>query len=171
MAMTAVMGQSAPADAAVSTIAQVEVFDSLAAAEAVWRGMETPDHRFTPFQRFDFVAAWQRHIGESEQVRPFIVVGYDARRRPVVLLPLGTASESGITVARFFGGKHTTFNMPVMAQDFAATAGKADADALLDQIRARPDRPDLMALDRQPLRWRDVANPFASLPMQPSVNP
>ncbi len=171
MAMTAVMGQSVPTGAAASTIARVEVLESVAAAETAWRGMETPDHLFTPFQRFDFVSTWQRHIGESEHARPFIVVGYDARRRPVVLLPLGISSESGVTVGRFFGGKHATFNLPLMAQDFALAAAKADVEALLDQIRAHADRPDLMALDRQPLRWRDVANPFAALPMQPSVNP
>ena len=171
MTMTAVMGTGrAPTDVMAGTIADVEVFDSLGAAEAVWRAMETPDHRLTPFQRFDFVSAWHSHIGLREGVRPFIVVACDARRRPLVLLPLCIASESGVRVARFFGGKHATFNMAVMAREFAADAGKPDVETLMDLLRRHPDRPDLMALDRQPLRWRDVANPLALLPMQPSIN-
>jgi len=171
MTMAAVMGQgSAPIDVAPCAIAHVDVFDDLGAAEAVWRGMETPDHRFTPFQRFDFVSAWHKHIGAREHARPFIVAAYDARQRSIFLLPLAVGSENGIQVARFFGGKHATFNMPLMARDFAAAAGKADAATLVDLIRARSDRPDLLALDRQPLHWLDSENPLARLPMQPSVN-
>ncbi|MGO9356932.1 MAG: GNAT family N-acetyltransferase [Xanthobacteraceae bacterium] len=171
MTMTAVMGKSAaPTDVASQVIARIEVFDRLADAEAVWRGMETPDHRFTPFQRFDFVSAWQTHVGQREDIRPFVVVAYDAGRRPVMLLPLGVKSENGAQVASFFGGKHSTFNMPLLALDFAVAASRPDLETVLDLLRARPDKPDLMALSRQPMRWVDIANPFALLPMQPSVN-
>jgi CelD/BcsL family acetyltransferase involved in cellulose biosynthesis len=37
-------------------------------------------------------------------------------------------------------------------------------------LRARSGRPDLLALHRQPARWRDYANPLVLLPNQPSVN-
>lgn len=171
MTMAAVIGRSgAPADAASCAIAKVDVFDDLAAAEATWRGMETPEHRFTPFQRFDFVSAWQRHIGDRRHTRPFIVVARDAAQRPVALLPLAVGTENGVRVARFFGAKHSTFNMPLVTRDFAAGATNADIARLVQLIKTQPGRPDLMALERQPLRWRDGVNPLAQLPMQASVN-
>jgi len=169
--MAAVMGKSAvPTDATSQLIAGVEVFDQLAAAEAIWRGMETPDHHYTPFQGFDFVSAWQAHVGQREGMRPFVVVASDASSRPVMLLPLGVRNENGAQVASFFGGKHSTFNMPIVARDLASSVSRSDVETLIDLLRARSDKPDLLAFSRQPMRWLDSDNPLALLPMQPSVN-
>ena len=119
MTMTAVMGKSAMlAETAAPTIAEVNVFDRLADVEPVWRAMETAEHGFTPFQRFDFVSAWQAHAGHIDDVRPFVVVASDARRQPLMLMPLGVKSENGVQVASFFGGKHSTFNMPLLRREF-----------------------------------------------------
>jgi CelD/BcsL family acetyltransferase involved in cellulose biosynthesis len=173
MTMAAVMGNDAAhteTGSDVARIAHVDLFHSLADAEAIWRGMETPEHLFTPFQRFDFLSAWQSHVGHLEAVSPFIVVGYDARHRPLTLIPLGTRQDNGVRTASFLGGKHATFNMPLFAGDFAKTAGKTDIEALIDLLRARQDKADLLALARQPSRWLDIANPLSLLPMQPSVN-
>jgi len=49
-----------------------------ARAETIWRGLEYPPQFATPYQRFDFQAAWLRHVGEQESLRSFIVVAYDA---------------------------------------------------------------------------------------------
>jgi CelD/BcsL family acetyltransferase involved in cellulose biosynthesis len=68
------------------------------------------------------------------------------------------------------GGKHTTFNMALWQRDFAASATQADLDALLRGIRDVPARIDVLALTRQPQRWRDLQNPMALLPNQPSAN-
>jgi CelD/BcsL family acetyltransferase involved in cellulose biosynthesis len=171
MTMAAVMGHnSARTDAMSPAIAHVEVFNRLSDAEAIWRGMETPDHRFTPFQSFNFVSAWQTEVGEREDVRPYIVAFFDAERRPLMLLPLGVRHENGARVASFFGDKHSTFNMPLLARDFATLAGKPDIAAAIDLLRTCPDRPDLLALARQPHRWVDIANPIALLPTRESVN-
>ena len=171
MNMAAVMGTSlASTDTTLGRVVAVEVFHRMADAEATWRGMETADHLFSPFQRFDFLSAWQADVGERDGITPFIVVGYDANRQPLLLLPLGSRTSNGARVASFLGGKHATFNMPLLARDFAASANRADIDGLIDLLRARPDRTDLMALSRQPLLWQDIANPLATLPWQPSVN-
>lgn len=170
MTMTAVIEHSRATADEPCAIARVEVFDRLGDAEAVWRGMESPEHQFSPFQGFDFVSAWQRHVGSREGARPYIVAAYDVRERPLMLLPLCVGSEGGVQVARFFGAKHSTFNLPLLARDFAARVSKVDVEAVLELLRVRADRPDLLALLRQPERWRDVANPLTLLPMQPSVN-
>jgi CelD/BcsL family acetyltransferase involved in cellulose biosynthesis len=171
MTMAAVTANStAPTDTGSSSIVRVDVFHRMADAEAVWRGMETPEHLYSPFQRFDLLSAWQARVGQLEGTSPFIVAGYDARQRPLVLFPLGARSENGARIASFLGGKHATFNMPLLARDFATVAAKTDIEALIGLLRARPDKADLLALARQPLRWLDIVNPLSALPMQPSVN-
>ncbi len=67
------------------------------------------------------------------------------------------------------GGKHATFNMALWDRDFAASASEADMAALMAGI-AQHSNVDVLALYQQPLTWRDVPNPMALLPHQPSAN-
>jgi CelD/BcsL family acetyltransferase involved in cellulose biosynthesis len=150
-------------------IAHVDVFHDLREAEPVWRGLEASQFS-TPYQRFDFLSAWQRQVGTKNGRQPSIIVGCDAERRPLLLLPLAAGTENGVRVARFMGGKHTTFNMALWQRDFAATATRADLDTLVRGIRELPAKIDVLAFIRQPRRWRDLQNPMALLPSQPSAN-
>jgi CelD/BcsL family acetyltransferase involved in cellulose biosynthesis len=150
-----------------SRIAGVDIVHDLGQAETIWRGLE--GQFSTPYQRFDFLGPWQRQVGERERLSPFIVIAHDAERRPLLLLPLALRRKHGIRSACFMGGKHATFNMALWDRDFAASATEADLCALLAGIRERAAT-DLLALTRQPQRWRDLPNPMALLPKQPSVN-
>ena len=150
-------------------IAGIDIVRDLASAEAVWRGLENQQASFTPYQRFDFVAAWQRQVGEREGLVPFIVIGHDAERRPLLLLPLALRHAYGARCAGFMGGKHSTFNMALWDRDFAASATQADLEGLISAIAQRAEA-DVFALHQQPLRWRDLPNPLALLPHQPSAN-
>jgi CelD/BcsL family acetyltransferase involved in cellulose biosynthesis len=150
-----------------SRIASVDIVDDLGGAETVWRGLEA--QFATPYQRFDFLGAWQRQVGARENFLPFVVIAYDAERRPLLLLPLALRRSYGIRTACFMGGKHATFNMALWDHDFAANATAADLDALLAGIR-ECSAADVLALTQQPLRWMDLQNPMALLPHQPSVN-
>jgi CelD/BcsL family acetyltransferase involved in cellulose biosynthesis len=152
-----------------SRIAGVELLGDMREAESVWRGLEQSNQLSTPYQRFDFLAAWQRQVGEREGIRPFIVIAYDKDRQPLLLLPLGVKRETGARVARFLGGKHATFNMALWRKDFAAAATAADLDALMSGIRVHAQA-DVLALTQQPRRWMELPNPFALLPGQASAN-
>jgi CelD/BcsL family acetyltransferase involved in cellulose biosynthesis len=152
-----------------SRIAAVDIVGDLDEAEAIWRSLETPEQFSTPYQRFDFLGAWQRQVGARENLKPFIVIAYDAERRPLLLLPLAISHRHGVRIARFMGGKHATFNMALWDREFAAEATADDLDALISAIRARSGA-DVLALTQQPLRWRDSQNPMALLPHQASVN-
>jgi CelD/BcsL family acetyltransferase involved in cellulose biosynthesis len=152
-----------------SRIVSVELARDMREAEAVWRGLEQANQLSTPYQRFDFLKAWQCQVGTREGIRPFIVIAYDKERQPLLLLPLGVKRQNGARVARFLGGKHATFNMALWDKDFAATASKADLDALISMIGAHAQA-DVLALTQQPRRWIDLPNPFALLPGQASVN-
>ena len=150
-------------------IAGIDIVHDLAAAEGIWRDLERAQTFFTPYQRFDFLSPWQRQVGEREGLVPFIVIAYDAERRPLVLLPLTLRHAYGARCASFMGGKHSTFNMALFDRDFAATATSADLDGLISAISLRSEA-DVLTLHQQPLRWRDQPNPFALLPHQPSAN-
>lgn len=153
-----------------SRVARVRIFHDLESVEQIWRQLETPQQVLTPFQRFDFLATWQRHVGTAGNLKPFIVVGYDAERHPVLLLPLALRMEHGIRVARFLGGKHATFNMPICRRDFAATATVSDLDALWSAVRDHRVPVDVLALTQQPKRWQGISNPMLLLGGQKSTN-
>src|SRR5258707_2361450 len=152
-----------------SRIASVDILHDLVHAEAIWRGLEDRQQFSTPYQRFDFLGSWQRRVGVREGLIPFIVIAYDAERRPLLLLPLTLSHRHGVRIARFMGGKHATYNMALSDGDFAADATAVDLHALIAGIRERSEA-DVLALDQQPLRWRDLPNPMALLPNQASVN-
>jgi CelD/BcsL family acetyltransferase involved in cellulose biosynthesis len=150
-------------------IAGVDIFGDLGQAETIWRSLEDPRHFSTVYQRFDFLSAWQRQVGERENFKPFIVVARDAERRPLVLLPLALRHEHGVRAASFMGGKHATFNMALWDGEFAAGATAADLDALISGIQARSEA-DVLTFHQQPARWQDLPNPLAMLSHQVSVN-
>jgi CelD/BcsL family acetyltransferase involved in cellulose biosynthesis len=158
-----------PARSRMSRIASVDILGDLGQAEPVWRGLEDIGQFSTPYQRFDFLGPWQRQVGAREGLRPFIVIAYDAERRPLLLLPLTLGNEHGVRTASFMGGKHATFNMALWDREFAAGASTADLEALVSAIRERSEA-DVLALSQQPLTWRDLPNPMALLPHQASAN-
>ena len=58
-----------------SRIAAVDILDRSSARPR--RSGATSKQRqlsHTPYQRFDFLRAWQRQVGEREGLRPFIVI-------------------------------------------------------------------------------------------------
>ncbi|MFL6793007.1 MAG: GNAT family N-acetyltransferase [Bradyrhizobium sp.] len=152
-----------------SRIAGVDIIHDLAAAETIWRSLEQQTQSCTPYQRFDFLGSWQQQVGEREGLCPFIVIAHDNEHRPLLLLPLGLRHTFGMRCASFMGGKHATFNMPLWDEDLAASATRADLEALIASISARAEA-DVLALCQQPLHWRDLRNPMALVPHQPSVN-
>ncbi len=158
-----------PAWSRTGRVAKIDFLDDLGQAEAIWRGLENPQHLSTPYQRFDFLRPWQQQVGTREGLRPLIVIAYDRDRRPLLLLPLALAPSHGVRIAYFMGGKHATFNMALWDRDFATEAIRADLDALISAIGEHANA-DVLAFNQQPLRWQDQPNPMALLPRQASAN-
>ncbi|HEY6258634.1 MAG TPA: GNAT family N-acetyltransferase [Xanthobacteraceae bacterium] len=150
-------------------IARVEVFQDLEAAEPYWRALERDDAWTTPYQRFDLLAAWQRHVGARQGIVPYIVVGFDLAGRPLFLWPLGRKRIGPFTLAGFLGSKHASFNIVLWRRDLAATISEEEVRGVLGQIARARDGVDLIALYCQPLSWAGIANPLASLPRQLSA--
>jgi CelD/BcsL family acetyltransferase involved in cellulose biosynthesis len=159
----------APARSRASQIARVCIVSDLGEAAPAWRALEDQAQFSTPYQRFDLLGSWQSLVGAREGAAPLIVIAYDGERRPLVLMPLTLTHEYGVRIARFMGGKHTTFNMALWDMDFAREATTADLAELLSALHAQAVA-DVLVLTQQPRHWHDVLNPFATLPKQPCAN-
>lgn len=172
MTMAAAIDNSTvPARTASSRIARVDIIRAMADAEAVWRSFVGAPTLATPYQSFELLNAWQTTVGAHDGVAPFIVIARDFNNRPLMLLPLAVGRENGVQIARFMGGKHPTFNMPLWQRDFAATATMADVEIVTAAIRDAEEGIDVLALTQQPQSWLGVTNPLAQLASQPSTNP
>lgn len=150
-------------------IARIEIFDTFQSAEAVWRSFDG-DRIATPYQRYDFLATWQRHVGDHLGLKPRIVVAYDDAGVPLALLPLVVERACGLSVACFPGGKHVTFNMPIWRGDFADHATAETMQCLVRMVATADPAIDALALMRQPRYWNGLQNPLALLGGQASVN-
>ncbi|RXF75129.1 GNAT family N-acetyltransferase [Hansschlegelia zhihuaiae] len=146
--------------------ATVEIHRDLSEVAALWTAL-MPEALATPYQNPAFLRAWVDHAAGPEGVEPLIVVARDASGRPVALLPFGLKRRAGIRVARFLGGSHVNYNLPVIRRDSLAAFAGGDAMRLLRDA-AKIARIDAFALSNQPHVWEGFDNPFAALPRQPS---
>jgi CelD/BcsL family acetyltransferase involved in cellulose biosynthesis len=144
-------------------IARIEIFHDLAAAEPHWRALERADSLATPYQRYDFLKLWQRHVGVDCGVTPFVVVGFNALLEPLFLWPFGSRRIGGLLGVEFLGGKHANFNMALWRRDVAVTIGADELRAVLAHLAGKAD---FVKLASQPLTWGGATNPFALLPHQ-----
>ena len=157
----------APARSKASRIARVDIATDLSQAAPAWRALEDQAQFSTPYQRYDFLKLWQRHVGSEAGISPFVVVGFNAGRDPLFLWPFGSRRIGSMVSLEFLGGKHANFNMALWRRDVAATI---EAKELRKVLRQLAGRADLIKLTSQPLTWGGATNPFALLPNQRAAN-
>ena len=150
-------------------IASIELVHDLGSAEAIWRGLENAKQSCTPYQRFDFVA---RLAAPCRRARgPHPLHRDRLRRRPPAADAAAARAQACLRRAlrELHGRQAFDLQHGAVGQGFCR-----DRDARRSR---RPDRgvserheADVLALHQQPLRWRDLPNPIALLPHQPSAN-
>lgn len=148
-------------------IARVEIIEDMGRAEPPWRALEHASSLSTPYQRYEFLKLWQRHVGAAAGVTPFVVVGLDPQGAPLFLWPFGRRRFGGPQVVEFLGGKHANFNMGVWRRDVAESI---EADDLRMVLKHLAGQADVLKLISQPLTWGGTTNPFALLPHMRSAN-
>ena len=158
-------GARPPAALASRGIARLELIVDIQAAEPHWRKLEASGV-LSPYQRFDWIAGWQRHIGAAEGASPLLVAGFNERGEPMFVLPFGAFAQGRFRIVRFLGGKHANYNFGPWRRDFICDA--AALRALIDWLgEIRPDL-DAVELLNQPESWDGMNNPFRTLPRQGS---
>ncbi len=167
VALRAQPSETCPPAAFDARVARLDVFDDIRTAESPWRALEGAAPLATPYQRYDFLALWQRHVGAACGIRPCIVVAFNALGTPLFLWPFGIRTIAGLRVAQFLGGKHANFNMGMWRREVAV---RMVADELIAALGQLADRADIVTLINQPLTWGGTTNPFALLPQQRSAN-
>ncbi|WP_168192891.1 GNAT family N-acetyltransferase [Undibacter mobilis] len=165
LARSPVTREAPPAPQGAPRIARVEIVRDMAAARPHWLALQHAACFMTPYQAFDFLDLWQRHIGAGGGVEPCIVIGFDAGNAPLFLLPLGRHAAAGLKTIEFLGGKHSNFNMGLWRADVLASI---TADDLRDVFAHLSGEADVISLGNQPLMWAGRDNPLALLPHQPS---
>jgi D-aspartate ligase len=145
----------------------VVIHDDLDAIESEWRRFEQIAD-CTPFQSFDWLAAWYRHIGRHDGVQPVIVVGSYADGATAFILPLAIAPKYRIRRLCWFGQEQCDYNAPLLARDFSErvpperflTAWRALRERMQ---RDRRLRHDWIELEKMPPMVGAQINPFTAL--------
>ena len=155
----------ARADAASGGI-EFTIHHDLAAVEPVWRELQA--QVCTPFQTFEWLSAWQRHVGALMNVTPCIVVARDERGRALLILPLAVQQSGLVRELTWFGSELCDYNAPLMAADAAARLDAATFMSLwqriVAQLQADPrSRHDLIRLEKLPPMVGAVRNPMLAL--------
>ncbi len=141
----------------------VEVSADMAAAEGVWRALESVGSA-SPYQRFDWVSAYVAHAGRAERIRIAIVRDAD---QPVMLLGLSISHRRGLRIASGVGGKHANFHLPLASGSGALS--QQEMGGVLREIGRRLSL-DLFTFANVPTHWGGRASAFATGGMASSSN-
>lgn len=141
------------------------LFDTMEAAEADWRALET-GAVLTPYQRFDWIAALL--ASGADTASHMVIALIRERGRPVALLPLAIERRMGIARARLLGTQQSNsdwlLSLPGFHPDPAALR------ALLQAIGRAAGGIDLLSLNDQPASWQDQPNIVLALAQAPAAS-
>ena len=147
------------------------ISSDLSAVESEWRRFE-PLADGTPFQTFDWLAAWQRHIGAREGAIPVIVIGSFRDGRTAFILPLAVEPRRFGRRLRWLGQDLCDYTAPLLARDFGQRVTPGQFLAVWRQLceRVQADarlRFDWIDLEKMPHQVGAQANPFTALDVSP----
>lgn len=137
-----------------------EMAHDLASVETTWRALESDSAALmTPYQRFDWVAAYA--TAEVEAGSDLLVlILKDEAARPRLLIPLAVERVGPLRIARVVGDRHANFHMPLFAsREAAALRPEQLAEALVQA--GRKAGIDAFRFANQPRFWDGVPNPLS----------
>jgi CelD/BcsL family acetyltransferase involved in cellulose biosynthesis len=144
----------------------ITVFHHLADAETVWRDFECKAVA-TPYQRFDWLEAWHRHIGERSGFEPLIVQARTNDGKTAFIWPLATRNSGNVRIASWLGCKLVNYRFGLYARGIEAGIDREALVSVLDHLRDDAGVDTLM-LTNQPEFWMGTRNPLLDLPHQVS---
>jgi CelD/BcsL family acetyltransferase involved in cellulose biosynthesis len=143
----------------------IDVVEDWARLQPVWDDL-IADGGASAYQSYALQSALKNHASEISNGKSIAAVLRDSAGRIVMILPLVIKQSGPIRIARFAGGKHVNFNLPITAN--GAVPMSRDALYALVQKLGRAIGCDLFDLINMPLAWEGRINPFATLPGTPS---
>jgi CelD/BcsL family acetyltransferase involved in cellulose biosynthesis len=140
----------------------------LRAIEQRWRAfVETADG--TVFQSFDWLSAWQQHVGSRTGVTPVVVIGTDAAGEMLFLLPLAIDRFGPVRRLTWLGSDLCDYNVPLLASNFSVRVGARRFAQIwrdiLVRVESHPDLGlDFVHMEKMPDVVGAQRNPFMQLP-------
>ena len=101
----------------------VAVSGDIRGCEKDWRRLEQ-SAVVSPYQRYDFIAAWVRNAAAGEGIDARVGTVTDSAGRVVMILPFGVASPALVAVGSYLGGSHVNIAMPLVESTFARSTGR-----------------------------------------------
>jgi CelD/BcsL family acetyltransferase involved in cellulose biosynthesis len=150
------------------------IYTDLASVEAEWRRFEQHADG-TPFQTFEWLATWQRHVGTRNGVTPAIVVGRFGDGATAFIFPFGVETSHAVRCLRWFGHDLCDYNAPLIAPDFSDRITRERFLLLWDELRAQMQsnwqlRHDWIEFDKMPQTLGAQINPFTYLRVSPNAS-
>ncbi len=147
---------------------RIAVLSSFHEARAAWGALDGASCH--PFQRWDWLSGWHRWIGESDGVKPAIVVVSADDGVPCMLWPLGIQRRGGVRQLVWMGGTISDYGAPVVSDSCPEDLLGNGFDALWAGILDALPPFDCVALERMPaeLCGRPLPFPADQLSMNPS---
>jgi CelD/BcsL family acetyltransferase involved in cellulose biosynthesis len=139
---------------------RLEVAAEIGSVEGAWRALESSGVA-SPYQRFDWVAAYVAAHREVPGFEARFVVVRDRAGEPLALVPLEIRRGAAGRIADVIGGKHANFHAPLLAAGAARQLGPAEMRRVLLDAGAQIGI-DAYAFTNLPVSWRGEANPLAA---------
>ena len=157
-----------------ATDLHLELHTALADVESEWRGFEN-GAECTPFQSFEWLSAWHRHVGVRHGVVPAIALGRYGDGNIAFVLPLAVAARCAARRLCFLGQELCDYNAPLLARDFSQRITPDRFIALWRELRQRLQhdarlRHDWIDFEKMPQTVGVQLNPFMHLPVMANAN-
>jgi CelD/BcsL family acetyltransferase involved in cellulose biosynthesis/predicted ATP-grasp superfamily ATP-dependent carboligase len=139
-----------------------------------WRAFEEIAEG-TAFQTFEWLTAWERHIGRRRGVTPVIVIGRFADGRTAFIAPLALERRWATRRLSWLGQELCDYNAPLLARDFAQRVAADRFVALWRELQQRlqadpASRYDWIEFEKMPQTVGVQTNPFTYLGVTANAN-
>ncbi|HYM33992.1 MAG TPA: GNAT family N-acetyltransferase, partial [Steroidobacteraceae bacterium] len=146
----------------------ISVDFDVSAVDPQWRELETSGG-LSPFQSRMWLLPWYRIIAPALGISPlFVTVRDENSGRPMMLLPLCTRREHGVTTIRFADCHVCDYNAPLLSAQFYPSA--AEFAALWAEIVRAMPRADIIYLEKILEKVGGRSNPMSRLAESKRMN-
>lgn len=145
---------------------EISVSTELSSCRREWLALQ--DRAITTaFQTYEWLEAWQTHVGQQNNVQPIIVIGRHEDGRCVFILPFGLVTQKHCRVLTWLSHPHNNYGYGVFDRDFLRDSAP-EFPAIWQKILTVLPKVDAIALHNQPAHGGGFDNPFLHLATCPS---
>jgi CelD/BcsL family acetyltransferase involved in cellulose biosynthesis len=147
---------------------EVYVHTQFSEVEEGWRCLQSACTAYV-FQTYEWLYAWQKHLGEHQGWQAQLVELRDANGAIRMLFPLGICTQNHTRILSFLGGELTDYHAPLMHPDCLLVLNQSNFQHLWRSIVAILPPFDMVAFKRMPQDVESATNPMIWIDgMQPT---